>query len=263
MEKTLKDHLVDTLDELVEEQFNWFKDKLGETRFQERKIAKGKLEKAKRLEVASLLISTYSKKHAAENTILILRAINETELAEELEKKTRVAGVPGEVEEVIEGPVSLLRTHKVQLIEVLSNDPSPVVQGAHSKGLLSDRKYRNIRSTHDPNEKIAELLDFIMGKGSGVAQQFIELLKTLKNDFPALPAELLENCIVYFVDLVGSGEWRVEGGEWGVESGEWRVGSGEWGVESGEWGVESGEWRVEGGGWRVETGDWRVYAELT
>ncbi|XP_058873025.1 apoptosis-associated speck-like protein containing a CARD [Acipenser ruthenus] len=204
MEKTLKDHLVDTLDDLDEGQFNRFKDKLGETTFQGRKIAKGKLQKATTLEVASLLISTYTKKYAAEITILILRAINEVDLAKELEKKTGAvvnmvglesppphAGVPGEVEEVIEDSVSLLRTHKVRLIEVLSNDHSLVEQEAHSKGLLSDRKYKNIRSINDPSEKIEELLDFIMGKGSGAAQEFIELLRTLKNDFPTLPAELL------------------------------------------------------------------------
>ncbi|RXM27787.1 Pyrin [Acipenser ruthenus] len=89
MKKTLKDHLVDTLDDLVEEQFTRFKDKLGETRFQGRKIAKGKLQKAKSLEVASLLISTYSQTHAAKNAVSILRAINEADLAEELKKKTR------------------------------------------------------------------------------------------------------------------------------------------------------------------------------
>ncbi|XP_058872845.1 up-regulator of cell proliferation-like [Acipenser ruthenus] len=88
MEKTLKDHLVDTLNELVKEQFNRFKDKLGETRFQGRKIARGKLEEATSLEVASLLISTYSKKYAAEITVSILRAINEVQLAEELGEKT-------------------------------------------------------------------------------------------------------------------------------------------------------------------------------
>ncbi|XP_058872940.1 interferon-inducible protein AIM2-like [Acipenser ruthenus] len=97
MKKTLKDHLVDTLDDLVEEQFTRFKDKLGETRFQGRKIAKGKLQKAKSLEVASLLISTYSQTHAAKNAVSILRAINEADLAEELKKKTRAARPPKKV----------------------------------------------------------------------------------------------------------------------------------------------------------------------
>ncbi|MGH0182763.1 UNVERIFIED_CONTAM: hypothetical protein FKN15_015835 [Acipenser sinensis] len=77
MEKTAKDHIIDTLDDLDDNGLKRFKDKLGETAFQGLKIAKGKLQNAGSVEVATLLISTYTKTHAAENTIAVLKAIKE------------------------------------------------------------------------------------------------------------------------------------------------------------------------------------------
>ncbi|MGH0154149.1 UNVERIFIED_CONTAM: hypothetical protein FKN15_060954 [Acipenser sinensis] len=99
MDKTLKDHLVDTLDDLDEDQLTRFKDKLGETTFQGDKISKGALQKASSLDIAGLLIRTYNKKHAAEITMLVLNAIKESDLAQELKRKTAAEpSPPGEIQ---------------------------------------------------------------------------------------------------------------------------------------------------------------------
>ncbi|KAK6468745.1 hypothetical protein HHUSO_G33074 [Huso huso] len=88
MEKTVKDHIIDTLDALDEDGLKRFKDELGETTIQGRKIPSRKLKKAGIVEVAGLLISTFIKTHPAEVTISILNTINEVDLAEELQGKT-------------------------------------------------------------------------------------------------------------------------------------------------------------------------------
>lgn len=88
MEKTVKDHIIDTLDDLDEDGLKRFKDELGETTIQGRKIPSRKLKKAGIVEVAGLLISTFTKTHPAEVTISVLNAINEVDLAEELQGKT-------------------------------------------------------------------------------------------------------------------------------------------------------------------------------
>ncbi|KAK1173873.1 NACHT, LRR and PYD domains-containing protein 3-like isoform X1 [Acipenser oxyrinchus oxyrinchus] len=88
-------------------------------------------------------------------------------------------------------PVALLRKWKVALIEVLSMDPSPVLQHSDSRGLLSRLQYNKIKAIQDPAEKIESLLDLIIDKGNGMAQVFLELLKIVQKDYPRLPSELI------------------------------------------------------------------------
>ncbi|XP_058872875.1 uncharacterized protein LOC117966563 isoform X1 [Acipenser ruthenus] len=94
MEKKTKDHIIDTLDDLDDNGLNRFKDKLGDTSFQGRRIAKGKLEHAKSVEVACLIMSTFTETHAAANTIAVLNAINQAQLAEQLKEKVKAAPPP-------------------------------------------------------------------------------------------------------------------------------------------------------------------------
>ncbi|MGH0128750.1 UNVERIFIED_CONTAM: hypothetical protein FKN15_044102 [Acipenser sinensis] len=88
MEKTAKDHIIDTLEYLPDNGLKRFKDKLGETPFRGLKIAKRKLQKGGSVKVAGLLIGTYSIKHAVDITISVLKAISEAKLADELQRKT-------------------------------------------------------------------------------------------------------------------------------------------------------------------------------
>ncbi|XP_058872877.1 uncharacterized protein LOC117966565 isoform X1 [Acipenser ruthenus] len=94
MEKKTKDHIIDTLDDLDDNGLNRFKDKLGDTSFQERKIAKGTLQHANSVEVACLIMSTFTETHAAANTIAVLNAINQAQLAEQLKEKVKAAPPP-------------------------------------------------------------------------------------------------------------------------------------------------------------------------
>ncbi|MGH0128743.1 UNVERIFIED_CONTAM: hypothetical protein FKN15_044095 [Acipenser sinensis] len=89
MEKTLKYHIRDTLDDLDDNGLKRFKDKLGDTSFQGCKIAKGKLQHADSVTVACLLISKYTETHAAENTIAVLNDINEAQLAKQLKENIK------------------------------------------------------------------------------------------------------------------------------------------------------------------------------
>ncbi|MGH0128963.1 UNVERIFIED_CONTAM: hypothetical protein FKN15_040060 [Acipenser sinensis] len=88
MEKTAKDHIIDTLEYLPDNGLKRFKDKLGETPFRGLKIAKRKLQKGGSVKVAGLLIGTYTIKHAVDITISVLKAISEAKLADELQRKT-------------------------------------------------------------------------------------------------------------------------------------------------------------------------------
>ncbi|MGH0154148.1 UNVERIFIED_CONTAM: hypothetical protein FKN15_060953 [Acipenser sinensis] len=89
MGKTSKDRIIDTLGDLDDNGLNWFKDKLGDTSFQGRKIGKGELQDANIVTVACLLMSTYTETHAAENAIAVLNDINQVQLANQLKEKIK------------------------------------------------------------------------------------------------------------------------------------------------------------------------------
>uniref|UniRef100_A0A8C3HH08 Pyrin domain-containing protein n=1 Tax=Chrysemys picta bellii TaxID=8478 RepID=A0A8C3HH08_CHRPI len=86
MGKTVRDHLVDTLEELTQDGFKRFKTKLNvfPVKAGYSNIPRGQLEKADVLDVCDKLISFYLEKYAVEVTVEVLTAINERELADRL-----------------------------------------------------------------------------------------------------------------------------------------------------------------------------------
>nr|XP_045017230.1 pyrin [Jaculus jaculus] len=90
MAKTLSDHLLNTLEELVPYDFEKFKFKLQNTSLEKEhcRIPRGHLQMARPVKLATLLINYYGEEYAVRLTLHTLRAINQRLLAEELHKAT-------------------------------------------------------------------------------------------------------------------------------------------------------------------------------
>ncbi|XP_021041028.1 pyrin isoform X3 [Mus caroli] len=90
MAKTLGDHLLNTLEELLPYDFEKFKFKLQNTSLEKghSRIPRGHMQMARPVKLASLLITYYGEEYAVRLTVQILRATNQRQLAEELRKAT-------------------------------------------------------------------------------------------------------------------------------------------------------------------------------
>ncbi|XP_069342324.1 pyrin isoform X1 [Eulemur rufifrons] len=90
MARTLSDHLLFTLEELVPYDLEKFKFKLQNTNLEKEhcRIPRGQLQTARPVKVATLLVSYYGEEYAVRLTLQVLRAINQRLLAEELQRAT-------------------------------------------------------------------------------------------------------------------------------------------------------------------------------
>ncbi|KAM5228327.1 pyrin [Ctenodactylus gundi] len=88
MARTLSDHLLNTLEELVPYDFEKFKFKLQNTSLEKEhsRIPRGHLQMARPVKLASLLVTHYGEEYAVRLTLQVLRAINQRLLAEELHR---------------------------------------------------------------------------------------------------------------------------------------------------------------------------------
>ncbi|KAL7840407.1 hypothetical protein AOLI_G00257300 [Acnodon oligacanthus] len=92
MEKTIKDHLVDALDDLSSENLKKFKNKLCDRRVETR-VRRGNVEKLEyTMELADLLINTFTTRSAVQVTVEILTAIGCNQVAEDLKRDTESDG---------------------------------------------------------------------------------------------------------------------------------------------------------------------------
>ncbi|MBN3309354.1 apoptosis-associated speck-like protein containing a CARD [Amia ocellicauda] len=87
MNKTIKDHIMDILDDLDDSGLKRFKNKLSD-RGGEPKIPKGRLEKADSIDIANLLVSYFTESKAGAVTIEVLQAINLNAEADQLRALT-------------------------------------------------------------------------------------------------------------------------------------------------------------------------------
>ncbi|XP_034363406.2 pyrin isoform X1 [Arvicanthis niloticus] len=90
MAKTLGDHLLNTLEELLPYDFEKFKFKLQNTSLEKghSRIPRGHMQMARPVKLAELLLKHYGEEYAVRLTLQILRATNQRQLAEELRKAT-------------------------------------------------------------------------------------------------------------------------------------------------------------------------------
>ncbi|XP_029012739.1 uncharacterized protein zgc:174906 [Betta splendens] len=84
--------------------------------------------------------------------------------------------------------IQLLRSLKAKLIDILSSDADYILQHADSRSLLSPHGYQHVKACRVPHEKVTELLDRIILRGTEAAQLLLELLKDpdLQETFPRL-----------------------------------------------------------------------------
>ncbi|XP_041119216.1 uncharacterized protein LOC121323541 [Polyodon spathula] len=82
--------------------------------------------------------------------------------------------------------MEIIKKHKVELTGVLSADPSPVVQLAHSRGIITDREYIKMKSITDPEERVIELLDRVSTKSDQTSQDFLDILREVHDTYPRL-----------------------------------------------------------------------------
>lgn len=94
MANILQSHIQRTLDKLDSNGLKRFKDELGKTKIDGQQISTGKLQDARNnAEVASLLFSHFHNR-AGEVVISVLKTINKTDLATELEGICRTPPKP-------------------------------------------------------------------------------------------------------------------------------------------------------------------------
>uniref|UniRef100_A0A2K6T349 Pyrin n=1 Tax=Saimiri boliviensis boliviensis TaxID=39432 RepID=A0A2K6T349_SAIBB len=88
MAKRPSDHLLSILEELVPYDFEKFKFKLQNTSVEKEhsRIPRGQIQTARRVKMASLLVTYYGEEYAVRLTLQVLRAMNQHLLAEELHR---------------------------------------------------------------------------------------------------------------------------------------------------------------------------------
>ncbi|XP_030418411.1 apoptosis-associated speck-like protein containing a CARD isoform X2 [Gopherus evgoodei] len=207
MGKTVRDHLVDTLEELGQDQFKKFKTKLNAFPVREGygNIPRGRLEKADALDVCDKLISFYREEYAVEVTVEVLTDINERELAARLRRATGTgsggkgqqpepsdsatgkegSGGKGQQLEPSDSATGKEEEHfvdryRVQLIE-RTTPVEPILDLLHAT-VLDNEQYQTIRSGSTSQEKMRKLYQLMPSWNKKCKDQFYEALKA-KNRF--------------------------------------------------------------------------------
>ncbi|XP_050812965.1 apoptosis-associated speck-like protein containing a CARD isoform X2 [Gopherus flavomarginatus] len=188
MGKTVRDHLVDTLEELGQDQFKKFKTKLNAFPVREGygNIPRGQLEKADAVDVCDKLISFYREEYAVEVTVEVLTHINERELAARLRRAAGTgSGGNGQQPEPSDSATGKEEEHfvdryRVQLIE-RTTPVEPILDLLHGT-VLDNEQYQTIRSGSTSQEKMRKLYQLMPSWNKKCKDQFYEALKD-KNRF--------------------------------------------------------------------------------
>ncbi|XP_038260134.1 apoptosis-associated speck-like protein containing a CARD isoform X2 [Dermochelys coriacea] len=188
MGKTVRDHLVDTLEELGQDELKRFKAKLNAFPVKEgySNIPRGRLEKADVLDVCDKLISYYREEYAVEVTVKLLTDINERDLADRLCKATGT-GSRGEGQQPVPSVGAtgkeeghFVDRYRVQLIE-RTTQVEPILDLLHGN-VLDDEQYQIIRSGITSQEKMRKLYLLMPSWNKACKDQFYDALKA-KNKF--------------------------------------------------------------------------------
>ncbi|XP_054849377.1 apoptosis-associated speck-like protein containing a CARD [Eublepharis macularius] len=193
MGKTLRDHLVDALEDLEEEQLKKFKRKLNEipVRAGFDNIPRGRLQKADALDTCDLLISYYTDAYAVQVTAEVLESINLKCQAKKLLSVTGI-GNSGSVQTAEQsshgfsgrnGPQEephFIDKHRAELIQRTSTVEG-VLDLLHGT-ILDDEQYERIASRETNQFKMRELYKLVPSWDRSCKDRLYEALKA-KNKF--------------------------------------------------------------------------------
>ncbi|GCC26893.1 uncharacterized protein [Chiloscyllium punctatum] len=81
-----------------------------------------------------------------------------------------------------------IRRSKLNLLQWLTNDPDFILQVVQEDGLITQREYQKLKAENDPEKRIINLLDIVIGKGSLSCENFIRILQKdkVKETYPKL-----------------------------------------------------------------------------
>ncbi|XP_051720734.1 apoptosis-associated speck-like protein containing a CARD isoform X2 [Ctenopharyngodon idella] len=157
MPKTIKDHLENTFEDLGEGNLKKFKIKLRD-RKEEPRIRQATIEKVKdALDLADLMVNTFTLNGAGPVTLEILEVINCHELAAELRENIGDAPVvpgPGPGAPSTEHFIDKNRTELIARV----NNVDAILDELHQKKVISFEDYSNIRAEKTKPNKMRELL---------------------------------------------------------------------------------------------------------
>ncbi|XP_060112674.1 apoptosis-associated speck-like protein containing a CARD [Heteronotia binoei] len=197
MGKTVRDHLVDALEDLEEEQLKKFKGKLNEIPLQEgfANIPRGRLQKADVLDLSDLLLSYYTEPYAVQVAAQVLESIHLKREAEKLRSVTGI-GENGSVQMPLQsssgasgiyGPrdprsmeLHFIDKHREKLIQRTSTVEA-VLDLLHGS-VLDDDQYERIISRETTQDKMRELYRLTRSWNRSCKDQLYEALKA-KNKF--------------------------------------------------------------------------------
>ncbi|XP_075175951.1 apoptosis-associated speck-like protein containing a CARD [Anomaloglossus baeobatrachus] len=204
MGKTVRDVLLQALENLEKKSFKKFKNKLNDWDIEEgyNKIPRGKLEDADPEDVADLIRRHYKDSYGIKVTLAVLEAINENQEAEELQKalqavndctttgadqgatsrapiqETSPEATPGG-ERKTRGSLYLehfVDRHRTQLIQRMS-PVAPVLDDLLQKKLISQEQYDTVRSKTTHQEQMRELYQYVRSFGNEDKNKLLQSLK--------------------------------------------------------------------------------------
>lgn len=196
MGKTVRDLLVETLENLERKSFKKLKNKLNDLEIKKghNKIPKGKLEEADTEDVANLIINYYTDSYGTEVTLTVLEAIDEKQEAEKLRIALgTVKGFASQVPVQEDGgaasrahtedaaPVAPSRDeehfvdrHRADLIR-RATLVAPILDDLYHQ--LTTEGYNTVRSKSTPQEQMRELLRYVESWGNEGKDELLEALR--------------------------------------------------------------------------------------
>lgn len=189
MGKSVKDHILDALDNMEEAAFKNFRRRLNEVEVEAgyEKIARGKLEKADAMDVADLLISYYRQEYGLRLTLQVLEKINQKDVAEALRKECEEDGTPGSTAQPQKPSTGgagarpsdkhFVDKHREEIISRCTL-VDPILDRLLSLELLTDEQYDSVRAMTTTQNKMRELYKFIIAWGAADKEKFYNALKT-------------------------------------------------------------------------------------
>ncbi|XP_059194783.1 uncharacterized protein LOC131975958 [Centropristis striata] len=180
--KTIKKTLVDTFMNLSQQNFEHFCYELLD-REEEPRVRRSSVEGRSRLEVADVLVSTFTEAGAVQVAVEILREIDCNEDAELLAARPSAGGRPFDAT-----ADNFFLRNRADLIQRVSYI-LPILEDLLDRRVLNHEEYDHIRAEHTTQDQMRLLIDICRRKGSAVDDIFYRILEIHE---PYLIAELEE-----------------------------------------------------------------------